>query len=96
MTDYHYIEKSKATAIASKAFETKRALDGVLGSECRWLPSDSHFYEGTARTCGSLRAAVFALGRSFEEPDIALEPKHPLVAFDRRLRWIHLPLECVR
>jgi hypothetical protein len=94
LTDYYYIQNSSTAGAPSTSFETRRALDGVLYSRCRWLPSDSAFFEGTARTCGTLKAAVFALGRSFEEFDIASDPKRPVVNHSGHLRWVHMPLEC--
>ena len=96
MTDFYYVRESMPKRAQSGEFNARRALDGVLDSRCKWLPSDSEFYEQTARTCGPLKAAVFALGRSLEEPDIALDPKHPVVNDGSRLRWVHMPLECTQ
>ncbi|HEX4924136.1 MAG TPA: hypothetical protein VFV50_08620 [Bdellovibrionales bacterium] len=94
ITDYIYAESPQSSRSNSRAFEVKRALDGVAGANCRWLPSDSRFFERTSQTCGPIKAVFLAMGRALEEPDIAAEPAHPVVNFEGSLRWIHMPLEC--
>jgi hypothetical protein len=66
----------------------------VLYSQCKWLPSDSEYFNQSAKSCGSGRSIFSAVGGFLEEPDLTGSSPQSVVYFQGRLRWIRSPLDC--
>lgn len=65
-------EETKLTRTASPGVKFyQKVLSQTLGSECRWLPSDSQYAQRLAGKCGGLKAIPLSMARFMLEPEAA-------------------------
>lgn len=71
----------------------RRLIAPVLGSTCRWLPSDSEYLVRSARRCGGVSSLYATFAGVLEEPDVDRVGLRYVVDHDR-VRWVRRGLPC--
>jgi putative component of membrane protein insertase Oxa1/YidC/SpoIIIJ protein YidD len=66
----------------------------ILYSQCKWLPSDSEYFDQLSKSCGSARAMYLAVAEFLEEPNLTSSDDHTIVYYQNRLRWLRSVNEC--
>jgi hypothetical protein len=86
-------DRAETAADAGTAVDAYRALvRPALGSQCRWLPSDSEYLVRSTGSCGAVRATYAAFAQLLEEPDLSAA-EHPVIT-SGGLRWLRAGLRC--
>jgi len=65
----------------------------LLGTDCRWLPSDSEYFVRSMGACGAVSATYVTFAGLLEEPDIS-RTTAPFGLYHGRLRWFRGPVRC--
>lgn len=85
---------SGAPARAEYVGTYRSAVRDALGRRCRWLPSDSAYFEIRSQTCSSTASLVSTVGRGLNEFDTDALAPSIAVRTGETFHWIDMPPTC--
>lgn len=72
-----------------------RNSGNLLYSQCKNLPSDSHYLKlSIASGCSPIKSLYLASARTLKEHDLPISANHPPILVGERLGWVQFPKQC--
>lgn len=88
------IESTAPTGLQSPGVRAyQRGFGKILGSQCRYYPSDSRYHVTVSKSCGPFKATLKSMSRFLLEYD-APKLGRPMILLDGKIHYEDLPENC--